>query len=324
MSGGSGVVARPPLGPTQVERTLESGSIGWLERREPRGDPLADGSLGDRMVFGRLLRPDPNSFMRVRIALVAANSSADDGLTLCYGVLHGVPGRAYLCLPFRDYFGRSNPSALRVGAEQFGGNQYSLVSGIASDEVARIELFLATGERFSVPLKDNVFFAQAARAKFPARVVAYDSLGAVVGVQTFDAERGARPIPGKERVILRVEGRSSTAVVRVAPSTDGGRCWRITYTSGSEGGGCPPKGYRIPLLDAAVLPAGRDVFVQIRVGDEVDMVVIDDGEGEPIRIRPTEGFVIHALDTDEQKADVTVHALAADGQELARRQIKKR
>lgn len=324
MSGGAGVAARPPLGPAQVERKVEGGSIGWLERREPRGDPIDQaGPFGDRIVFGRLLRPDPSSFMRVRVVLVdrASNPAAGDEPDLCYGVLRGGLS-TYGCARFRDYFGHRNPSAFRVGVEQFGGDQYSLVSGIASDDVARVELYLATGERVSVPLKDNVFFAQAARARFPARLVAYDALGAVIGVQTFDAERGARPIPSKERVVLMVEGRGSTAILRVAPSTDGGRCWRITYSSGSAAGGCPPKNYRQRLLDAVLIPAGPDVFVQVQVRDEVDVVVIEPTEGEAVPVRPTEGFAIHPLATDAREVVVTVRALATDGRELARRQVK--
>jgi len=303
---------------------VEGGSIGWLERRESRGDPIdAADPLSERIIFGRVLRPDPNSFMRVRVALVdrAAGSTPGDGPDLCYGVLRGGLS-TYGCSPFRGYFGGRYPSAFRVSLAQFGGDQYALVSGVASDEVARIEVYLATGERVIVPLRDNVLFAQVARARFPARIVAYDAQGAVVGVQTFDAERGARPIPSEERVALKVEGRGVAAILRIAPSTDGGRCWRITYTSGSEGGGCPPKNYRGRLLDAVLIPAGRDVFVQVDVRNEVDMVVIEPAEGDAVRIRPTEGFAIHALATDAREVAVTVRALAADGRELATRQLK--
>ena len=55
-----------------------------------------------------------------------------------------------------------------------GGQQYVQFDGLASDDVARMELFYARGERVRVPLVDNVFLVKAARSKFPARLVAYD------------------------------------------------------------------------------------------------------------------------------------------------------
>jgi len=45
-------------------------------------------------------------------------------------------------------------------------------------------LFLADGESVAVPLKDNAFVVEAARSKYPFRLVAYDSAGIIVGVKT--------------------------------------------------------------------------------------------------------------------------------------------
>jgi hypothetical protein len=84
--------------------------------------------------------------------------------------------------------GRFLEGPLTASWEYIGaGRQFLLGSGIATDEVARVELFLATGERRSVPLRDNVFVARALRARFPVRLVAYDRAGRIIGIQ---AHRG--------------------------------------------------------------------------------------------------------------------------------------
>jgi hypothetical protein len=65
-----------------------------------------------------------------------------------------------------------------------GADQYVWLDGLASDDVARMELFLASGERVAVPLRDNVFRVEVARLKFPIRLVAYDSDDRVIGIRT--------------------------------------------------------------------------------------------------------------------------------------------
>jgi hypothetical protein len=110
-------------------------------------------------------------------------------------------------------------------------------------------------------------------------------------------------------------------VLRVGPSTDGGRCWRISYSDGSDGGGCPPRSYRGPVLDAVLHPVWGDVFVEVEVRKQVALVVIEPAGGGEVRLRPVEGFVIHPLATVTREV-VTVRALAADGRELAKRGVR--
>jgi hypothetical protein len=316
-SSGAGAPPRAAQGPDRVERQVASSSIGWLERREPRGEPVSNRPrFLDTMIFGRIIRPDPNSFLRVLVALLDRPSPGERPM-ICFGVLRGretgvaCPGLA-----------ERRPWAFGPTLQQFGGDQYGLISGIATDDVASIDLYLATGERLAVPFKDNVFVTQAPRVKFPARLVAYAADGAVVGLTTFEAETGPRAVPGKERVALEAKGRDATAVLRVAPSTDGGRCWRLSYSTGSEGGACPPKSYEQPVLDATLQPAGRDVFVEVQVNSKVVTVVIEPHGLASVRVRPVDGFVIHALQTDAKDLFVTVRALAADGRELAKRGLR--
>jgi hypothetical protein len=64
------------------------------------------------------------------------------------------------------------------------GQQFWIVCGRVSDEVVRVEIFLGTGERTPVGLRDNVVIARVQRAKFPARVIGYDRQGRVIAVET--------------------------------------------------------------------------------------------------------------------------------------------
>jgi hypothetical protein len=181
----------PVRGPGAVERVVRSGRIRWLERREPRGDAFPEavrrragefppGSFA-RIVtapgaFARMIHPDPNDFVRVLIG-IPRKSSAE----ICYGeVTRGGTGggcsaaaRLFAELPFTAGWTYSGV-----------GSQFVTAAGIATDEVARLELFLGNGERREVALRDNAFVVRAARAKFPARIVAYDAAGRVIGVHT--------------------------------------------------------------------------------------------------------------------------------------------
>jgi hypothetical protein len=65
-----------------------------------------------------------------------------------------------------------------------GGQQLWVVEGLASDDVSRIEVFLGTGEHWRAPLRDNATVFRVQRAKFPARIVAYDVGGHVIAVRT--------------------------------------------------------------------------------------------------------------------------------------------
>ena len=337
----TGVPATPPAGepygPARVEREVSGGTIGWLERREPRGQSPAEAGLpaytapvAERVHLARVLTPDPQGHTRIVVAIVDAEpggpfSPAEAKNRLCIGVFTADRGGLTGCgTRLGELFARGPVFAHQLGLG--AGNQYTTFDGLASDDVARLEMFLATRERIAVPLRDNAFVLEVARTKFPARLVAYDDRDRVIWVETYERDplsgAGARAVPGKERVALRVAGRDAEAVLRIAPSTDGGRCWRISYSTGAEGGGCPPKSYRGPVLDAALRPAGRDVFVEVEVREEVAVVVIQPPGGPAVRLRPIEGFAIHPIATDAREVFVAVRALAADGRELAKRGVR--
>src|SRR5204862_2977502 len=106
-------LAPPPIGtlhgPSQIERHLDGGTIGWLQQLQPRGEPLPADLLArvapmiSRMVpptrpapntypqqplqqlLVRELQPDPNDFTRVVLAAVSPSGTMNDpDAGVCY------------------------------------------------------------------------------------------------------------------------------------------------------------------------------------------------------------------------------------------------
>jgi hypothetical protein len=187
------VHGEPPLprtlrarGPTEVERHVGRGAIGWFERREPRGEPAPQLVLDDlrdhvwgNVRFARVIQPDPHDYLRMLFA------EWDTGIVCAHFVTReGVIGGG--CSPRL----MSRARTLSVTAGYSGaGQQFWVLSGVAADDVARIEAFLATGERRPVPLADNAVIGRIPAAKLPARVVAYDDEGRIVDIETIRAPR---------------------------------------------------------------------------------------------------------------------------------------
>lgn len=170
----------PVRGPERVERRLTGGHIGWLERGEPRGDPLPKDKRPllppGRVTSDRVIQPDPNDFLRVGLTWpespggeICVSQIARGGVGAGCGSASALFSRG----PF--YAGWTYAGA---------GIQFLIVSGVASDDVARLELFLGTGEHWPVPLRDNAFATRVQRAKLPAQLVAYDRDGTVIGIET--------------------------------------------------------------------------------------------------------------------------------------------
>ena len=130
--------------------------------------------------FARLIRPDSGYAASVAVLVGDRAYPADDKHreTLChFVVLDRQAGGG--CSPIAAFF-QHGPTSTGVSTSS-GGDQYSWLSGLASDDVASIRLFLGNGETEDVPVTDNAYVAQVERAFFPVRVVAYDAEGRIVG-----------------------------------------------------------------------------------------------------------------------------------------------
>lgn len=165
-----------PTGPDKAERPVTHVKIAWIARREPRGTAVPPGVIRFRKsTFRRLLAPDPGGVSRVVVYI-------DQNNELCFGlVLVDEAGTG--CAPL-EQLSTNWPLPFTLGAVSGGSGQYAYVFGLADDEIARMTIFLADGERVAVPLKDNAFVIEAARSKYPFRLVAHDRAGLIVGVKT--------------------------------------------------------------------------------------------------------------------------------------------
>jgi hypothetical protein len=89
-----------------------------------------------------------------------------------------------------------------------GSGAFVTIGGVASDDVARLEVLLSDRQTAAVPLVDNAFVVDVPRANLPARLVAYDDADRVIGVSDPWADFGAGSSPAKGRAVslLRVTG----------------------------------------------------------------------------------------------------------------------
>jgi len=106
-----------------------------------------------------------NGLRHPRSALLAAALCA---LTY-YAALLPAPALASdLGRPAIESMSAGAGSEITVGAQI--NPQYSVLAGLASDDVARLELFSLRGGRTDVPLRDNTWLVRVAGGDYPLRI----------------------------------------------------------------------------------------------------------------------------------------------------------
>lgn len=311
---GGSVSQRPVPGPTRIERNVGNGTIGWLDRREPRGQPLSvltgrtgvllrpdrTGALVRRhVVFGRIVTPDPNRPVRVAVTLSTSRNGGKATGLCSWLLLRGGAGGG--CAVRAQIFAKSpltNEVALLGGSEEF-----ATISGLASDDVARIVAFLSGGQRQAVPLAANAYVVDIARARLPARLVAYDRAGHVIGltppIGDFGDFGGGSPARGKARSLLRaISSTGATAELFAGPSTSGGKCMYVRWHRSKHVGGVMEScsdltTQRSPLQLST--DGNPTYFVMGRVAPDVAVVKLHFADGARATVEPTDGFVLYAV-----------------------------
>ncbi len=185
---------RTARGPATVSRVVHGGAIRWLARREARGEQVPATvhhivAASPAVIFRRMVAPNPAAPERMVVSVLPAGKRyfgghLRDNREVCAELIGGryqgggcwPAGRLFTTAPFT------------WDVTMFPGDQYVTVSGLASDDVARMQLFLGTGEHTRVPLHDNAYAIQAALAKYPLRLVAYDAQRDVIGVITLKGD----------------------------------------------------------------------------------------------------------------------------------------
>lgn len=302
-----------PTGPTHFERTVSGGTVSWIEQRQDRGRPigprelkrLGEGAL-THVTFAREVQPDPAN--PARVAFLIGKPARDPfhrfrrgQQELCVFLLQGGGGGAGGgCGQLQGMFAQV-PFSLGISLAS-GADQYAYFSGLASDDVARLRIFLTNNTIESVPLKDNAFAAPVARALFPARLVAYDSAGRIIGLDTVGEPTAAAPLPVKGAVWARltsaVAADGTSATISTALAQGGGLCWQIRFSDGMLGGGprCAPpywEGDTAVNLEVDDTPGGG-AFIFGVVRPQVADVVIHYRDGSTKTVMPSHGLILVA------------------------------
>jgi hypothetical protein len=274
-----------PGGPSRVQATIRHPTIAWYVRNERRGltpaqanlTPEQQQSIGARYV--RLFKPDPLSNTVVGLAQ-----------GWCLVVIEGGSG----CSDKEHFFSQGPVNFTMFGSGFNSSDQFMGVAGAAADGVKRVTLFIGDGERQSAPIKDNMF-AALVPARFPMRLVAYNSTGRVVGIQQFPPmsffARVSAPAAARRNLhsVLHVAGpNGTTATVGVGRIVNRQRCWQVDYSAGQSESGCDLTFYTGPkIIVNLVQPAGRDLFVIGGVDNRVtDHVELHFDNGDVITTRP--------------------------------------
>lgn len=315
-------------GPAKVESQVTGGEIGWLERREPRGEPIdvvpARGRrhITRNMVFGRVLAPSADRPLRVAVTLNVGRRTVSqlDPSGICTWLLSDGDGGGGGCSP-RDALFDTSPITLSI-SQAGGSDGFLTAAGLVSDDVRRLVVFVTGGEEYGLPFADNAYAAVIARSKLPARIVAYDADGKVIGFShpIQDMDRGAAgPAPGRATRLLAVRSPlGSTAELLVGPSTSGGECMYIRYrgrpATGRMTSCAPPDWSRYPVLLNTYGDPGEFVMGQVRP----DLVRVEIGfaDGTTTTVVPTRGYVLYAVPAEhiaEGKEAVTATGYDREG-----------
>jgi hypothetical protein len=300
--------ARRATGPARVETRLQRPHIGWIERGEKRGLSPAQAHLtpAQRRGFGsgsdaRLVKPDPSSDIVVGIS----------GGCL---YLEGAVG----CNSLSNFFSRGPFTFMTSGGGANGSDAFIDVGGAAADGVTAIKAFLPDGTSESLALKDNLFAGVVPSAQ-PLRLVAYNSAGRVVGVETMPIF--ARPAPPSARHLKQAAtvtgGAGGSATLSLGPTIDNLRCWRVATSAGPAQGLCERRSITGPWVSLTGLqPAGSDVFVFGTTRDPVATVQLRFADGITTKATLVNGWFIAAVPKNElsrERKKAVVEGLDAAG-----------
>jgi hypothetical protein len=290
-------------GPTKIERHVSDGTIGWLDRQELRGQPLSvlpspsRAEITRHVVFGRVVAPDPTR--PVRVALTLSTSRHGGRATgLCSWLIFGSGAAGGGCAVRADLF-KTEPFNVDEGFGS-GSDQFMTLNGLASDDVARIVVFLANGQTMKVPLRDNTFLVDVARSKTPVRLVAYDAHGRVIGIQApngmFGGGGASAPAQGRAVSVRKLTSPTgATAELLVGPASGNGHCYYVrshfNKHTGGEGVFCPN-----PYWERQALQLGTDgnpaQFIEGHVRSNVALVKIKFADGGTMTTTPIDDFVL--------------------------------
>lgn len=294
-------VPRKPRGPTRIQKRILHPTIAWYLRGEKRGVDVRRLPTQGRGILDnwtRLVKPDPESNVLVGLAG-----------EWCIVLMTNGSGLSSGCDSPRGFWSRGPLNV--IGSSE--GDRFVRFNGAAADGVRRIVVFLADGQRQEAALRDNLFTVLVAAAELPARLVAYDDGGRVVGVET-PPWFLPQPVPKaatRLRPVLRIRGpEGAVAVARVGRRVHDYQCWRVDLSTGQSPGACSGAKFTAPAIWVDVVqPAGGDLFVIGHTFGPIARVQLEFPNGDWRRTRPVDGLFVIAvpkahLTTERQTAFV--------------------
>ena len=283
-----------PGGPTHIERVLEGGTIGWLERREARGEPMSSLSRGlpggDDVEFGRVLTPDPDNGIRVALTVSRGDHGVCSWVIERKGASGGCMGREGSLFQHAPFTGGYSVAG--------AGAQYAVFAGVASDDVSRLAIFTSTGDTIAVALNDNAYLASVALARLPAKLVAYDTSGRVIGIEdeAGDAEAPSTPA-GQPIVRLSAAAGDSSLELRALRTREGGQCWFARYKGSATGesGACIGADWSTAPLRVG-WSENPPLFVYGRAREDIQTITLRYADGETEQFEPGRyGYVLYTI-----------------------------
>jgi hypothetical protein len=255
-------------GPTTVNRNVRATPPAWLARGDNRGsDWKPSGRSVEHLgivVHSRAVQPDPDDPFRVGLFIVRNRGAT----RLCATGLRPLGGTTGVtCLR------RTTEALLAEAGTVFTGpgmSQRPHLAGGVPDGVASLQLFLASGRVIPVALRDNAYVVSAPTSQLPAKLVAYDDEGRVVGLQVI---RGpARPVPCPTVTVWAASRLPSTKpyqrldlgalTVNGAPIFGHSPAEVEAVLGTPDRGGKPPAGSRYrSFLYGGTLPEGAELVV---------------------------------------------------------------
>jgi hypothetical protein len=189
----------PPMlgGPTKVAYRA-SNAISWLEQHEPRGAPFPKNTRIGRngtIEFGRIIQPDPASPVRVGVVLFDFGAGSGPGPRFAgpKGTLACLVRFGVLATQPQGMSCNTQPASSRgpVALGSYLGSAITDLTGLASDAVASIRIYLADGRTVEAALRDNVFSVAVPAAELPGKLVALDSHGRAIAIQEVGGASGS-------------------------------------------------------------------------------------------------------------------------------------
>jgi hypothetical protein len=193
-------------GATRVEHPFTTGTIGWLLNHEARGkawQPPQDllMRLGT-VAYARAVQPDPANPARVGLFLVRSVPSRflprlkPGTLVLCETTIRPLngPSGGVGCNTFAAHDSLFN-AGQPFTSSFTGPSQLTELSGVVADGIVSMKLFLASGRVVPVALRYSAYSVSGPTAQFPAKLVAYDAAGRVVGLQVLGGPARALSCP---------------------------------------------------------------------------------------------------------------------------------